>query len=452
MPMNGAFTPARFERTHFPTHPQCGPFSTHAKAATRAKFKPKTLQFRRVSAACSKVAGVWRAGGRRQPRGGHQRVDIQGLFAPVRFQPHMGRTCDRKRAAGCRSGYSSAISLTAKKAQDCTPACTGTLRHVLQVEAVCPRLRPACARRPALPPRARTGRPHRSPPQDGGASAPPPPSPTWSRRPIPRRWKRASRCCARAASAADAAIAVQLVLNLVEPQSSGIGGGAFALHWNAANEQLKSYDGRETRAGRGHAGPVSRRGPAARIRRRDIRRPERRRARHAAPARDPAQAARPPPVGADCSRRPSSSPSTAFASRRACICCCAGTAPRASPRAARRYFFDTTGSARPAGYLLRNPEFAATLRAIAERGPDAFYTGAIAEAIVARCRQAPNHQGDITRADLAGYSVKEREPVCVGYRRIRVCSMGPPSSGGMAVAQILKLLEPFDLGQGPRRP
>jgi gamma-glutamyltranspeptidase/glutathione hydrolase len=101
---------------------------------------------------------------------------------------------------------------------------------------------------------------------------------------------------------------------------------------------------------------------------------------------------------------------------------------------------------------LRNPAFAATLRAVAERGPDAFYTGAVAAAIVDAVRQAPNHRGDITAADLAGYRVKEREPVCVGYRGLRVCGMGPPSSGGIAVAQVLRLLEPFDLGQGARKP
>ena len=113
----------------------------------------------------------------------------------------------------------------------------------------------------------------------------------------------------------------------------------------------------------------------------------------------------------------------------------------------RRYFFDQTGSARPAGYLLRNPEFAATLRAISERGAGALYQGAIAQAIVAAVGGAPNPPGDITLADLAGYSVKERDPLCFSYRRNRVCSMGPPSSGGIAIAQILKLVEAFDLGQ-----
>ena len=64
-------------------------------------------------------------------------------------------------------------------------------------------------------------------------------------------------------------------------------------------------------------------------------------------------------------------------------------------------------------------------------------------------REAPNHAGDMTAADLAGYAIKQREPVCTIYRRYRICSMGPPSSGGIAVAQIMKLIEPFDLGQGP---
>jgi gamma-glutamyltranspeptidase/glutathione hydrolase len=119
-----------------------------------------------------------------------------------------------------------------------------------------------------------------------------------------------------------------------------------------------------------------------------------------------------------------------------------------SPRA-RSHFFDQAGNARPVGYLLKNPELAATLRTLAGHGAGAFYEGAIAQAIVEAVRNAPNRPGDITLEDLAGYRVKEREPVCVVYRRYRVCGMGPPSSGGLAVSQILKLVEPFDLGRGP---
>jgi gamma-glutamyltranspeptidase/glutathione hydrolase len=114
----------------------------------------------------------------------------------------------------------------------------------------------------------------------------------------------------------------------------------------------------------------------------------------------------------------------------------------------RGYFFDRTGSARAVGGLLKNPELAATLRAIAQRGADAFYEGTIAEAIVEAVRQSPNRQGDLTLADLAGYRAKEREPVCSAYRLHRVCGMGPPSAGGLAVGQVLKLIESFELGQG----
>jgi gamma-glutamyltranspeptidase/glutathione hydrolase len=248
-------------------------------------------------------------------------------------------------------------------------------------------------------------------------------------------------------SAADAAVAAQLVLNLVEPQSSGLGGGAFILYWHAGQRKLEGYDGRET-----------------------------------APA-----AARPDRFLLD--GRPRAFPDAMLGGLSVGV---PGTlrvmealhrkhgrlpwgrlfAPaiklatdgfRVSPRlhlllrwhgaegfapAARRYFFDSTGSARPTGYLLRNPEFAATLRAVAEQGAQAFYAGATAQAIVSGVRAAPNQHGDITLADLAGYRAKERDPVCVTYRRYRVCGMGPPSSGGVAVAQILKLIEPFDLGQG----
>src|SRR5690606_34598650 len=117
--------------------------------------------------------------------------------------------------------------------------------------------------------------------------------------------------------------------------------------------------------------------------------------------------------------------------------------------AARRLFFDESGAARPVGFVLKNPDFANSLRQIAEAGSRAFYSGPIAEAIVAAAAGAPNHPGDITLADLASYTSKERPPVCITYRRHRVCGMGPPSSGGITVAQTLKLLEPFDLGRGP---
>jgi gamma-glutamyltranspeptidase/glutathione hydrolase len=249
-------------------------------------------------------------------------------------------------------------------------------------------------------------------------------------------------------SAVDAAVAVQLVLNLVEPQSSGIGGGAFVLHWDAGRGELASYDGRET-------------APAA-----------------ATPDRF-MSGDRPMPFGeAVFSGASVGVPGTLRLLE--AVHKAHGKLPwpqlfepairlaengfRVSPRLhlllrlygaesftprARRYFFDQTGSARPVGHLLRNPEFAATLRAIAQTGADALYEGAIAQAIVDAAATAPKHRSDITLADLANYKVKRRDPLCFAYRRKRICSMGPPSSGGFAVAQALKLVEAFELGQGP---
>jgi gamma-glutamyltranspeptidase/glutathione hydrolase len=114
---------------------------------------------------------------------------------------------------------------------------------------------------------------------------------------------------------------------------------------------------------------------------------------------------------------------------------------------ARAYFFDKDGSPVAAGAVVKNAAYAATLRAIAEKGPEGFYAGEVANAILSAVAGAPNFAGEMTAGDLAAYSVIEREAVCAPYRVYRVCGMGPPSSGGIAIAQILQLLEPFDLGQ-----
>lgn len=249
-------------------------------------------------------------------------------------------------------------------------------------------------------------------------------------------------------SAADAAIGVQLVLNLVEPQSSGIGGGAFALHWHAATGRLKTYDGRETAPAAAKperflssvkplklseaifgGGSVGVPGTVRLLE-----------ALHKEHGKLPWAQAFAPAIRLAEQGFPVS-PRLRLLLRRY-------GAQSFAPQA-RGYFFDRTGSPRPIGYLLKNPELAAALRAIAERGADAFYEGAIAQATVEAVRHAPNHQGDLTLADLAGYRIKEREPVCFAYRLNRVCSMGPPSSGGLAVGQVLKLIETFDLGSGP---
>lgn len=249
-------------------------------------------------------------------------------------------------------------------------------------------------------------------------------------------------------SATDAAIAAQLVLGLVEPQSSGLGGGAFLLHWDHRQKALKTYDGRETapaaakpdrflKAGKPigfgeavHSG-LSIGTPGL------VRLLEHAHQRHGklpwARLFEPAlKLAR---DGFQISNR------LYFLLR--------WFGPESFAPDARRHFFDSTGSALPIGHLLKSPAYAATLEAIAKGGADAFYSGPIAEGIVAAAKGAPNAPGDLTLADLAGYKVVERDPLCVVYRAHRICGMSPPSSGSVAVAQALKIVEPFDLGSRP---
>jgi gamma-glutamyltranspeptidase/glutathione hydrolase len=104
--------------------------------------------------------------------------------------------------------------------------------------------------------------------------------------------------------------------------------------------------------------------------------------------------------------------------------------------AAAAYFYNTDGSAKAVGTVLRNAQLAATLRAIAAGGADAFYSGPIGADIVATVRSQQN-AGHLAASDLAAYRVRQREPVCTDYKRWRVCGMPPPSSGGIAVAQML---------------
>ena len=119
----------------------------------------------------------------------------------------------------------------------------------------------------------------------------------------------------------------------------------------------------------------------------------------------------------------------------------------ASDPEARRIFYPD-GKARAAGARLVNPDYASTLRLVAEQGVDAFYTGQIAKDIV-RAVSSHAKPGDLTEQDLAGYRALEREPLCGPYRQWRVCSMAPPSAGGVAVLQILGILERTAFARAP---
>ncbi|WP_118132428.1 gamma-glutamyltransferase [Oceanicella sp. SM1341] len=249
----------------------------------------------------------------------------------------------------------------------------------------------------------------------------------------------------RGGSAADAAIAVQMMLNLVEPQSSGIGGGSFILYWDAAGQGLVTIDGRET-APRA-AGPDYWLGedgaPLAFFSAvpggRSVGVPgtlrafEKLHARHGrlpwADAFAPAIAAA--EAGFEVSPRMAASIAEA-------------PVLDAFP-AAKAYFFTEAGAPRPAGSRLANPDLARSFRLVAAQGADAFYEGSIAGDIVAATRDAPMNPGLLTREDLAAYEAVERPAVCAPYRAREVCGMGPPSSGGLTVGQILMLLSGFDL-------
>lgn len=254
-------------------------------------------------------------------------------------------------------------------------------------------------------------------------------------------------------SAADAAIAIQLVLGLVEPQSSGLGGGAFLLYWDAAAERLATLDGRETapRAATPTLFLDDMGEPLdffdALIGGRSVGVPgtpmllsemHRRWGRLAWPLLFD-DAIRLAEEGVAVSPRFS-----------ALIAANADSLARFEPT--RRLFLPGGDPPLP-GSIFRNPAYAETLRRLARKGIEPFYKGGIARDIVETVRTAPGNPGRLTLADMAAYDVVERPPVCVLYRRLDVCGMGPPSSGGISVGQILGVLEHFNVGAlGPGSP
>jgi gamma-glutamyltranspeptidase/glutathione hydrolase len=246
-------------------------------------------------------------------------------------------------------------------------------------------------------------------------------------------------------AAIDAAVAVQAVLGLVEPQSSGIGGGAFILHWDAAARSLVTWDGRETAPAAVtpglflrpegtpmgfHEAAVGGRavgvpGAVAALE-----------AAHRAHGRLPWETLFAPAIALA---------EQGFAvSPRLAAAIAADRERLARDPAARAYFLLPDGAPLPVGHVLRNPAYAETLRAIATRGAAALRDGPIAEAIVAAVGGADWNPGTMRAEDLAAYRPVQRDPVCVLYRAWRVCGMGPPSSGGIAVGQILGLLSHTD--------
>ncbi|WP_432458854.1 gamma-glutamyltransferase [Agarivorans sp. QJM3NY_25] len=252
-------------------------------------------------------------------------------------------------------------------------------------------------------------------------------------------------------SAVDAMIAVQTVLGLVEPQSSGIGGGAFVLYYDATKQQITSFDARE---------------------------------------KAPAKAS--PSLFLDDNGKPLKFYDAVVGGRSVGVpgvvalfetlhqrygktewpqlfSPAIGLAQqgfRVSPRlatliagdthrldrypGARNYFYDAQGKPLAVGHLLKNPAYASTLNLIAKQGAKGFYQGVTAKAMVAAVQQAAANPGLLSESDLAAYQVKQRPALCSPYLQYSVCGMGPPSSGASTVGQILGISAHYPLDKwGP---
>ena len=233
----------------------------------------------------------------------------------------------------------------------------------------------------------------------------------------------------RGGSAVDAAIAAQAVLTLVEPQSSGLAGGAFMLRYDPRTRLVETYDGRETAPASAHPDrfldglgqPLG--GGAAVISGLSI---------------------GVPGVVRMLGLAHEEHGSIAFADLLAPALRLAEDGFKVSPRlnhmigsarglkeqeAARRYFFDGAGNPHPVGHVLKNPDYARTLRILIEKGPDGFYKGEIPAAIIATVNGDPR-PGGMTLEDFKSYRAVKRDPVCGPYRGLTICSMGPPSPAG----------------------
>jgi gamma-glutamyltranspeptidase/glutathione hydrolase len=244
-------------------------------------------------------------------------------------------------------------------------------------------------------------------------------------------------------SAVDAAIAAQMVLTLVEPESSGIGGGAFLLLYDPKHRKVTSFDGRESAPASATPGMFLDSGGKPRA--------------HMDAIPGGLSVGVPGNVAVlELAHKRYGKlkwatlfePAIRLAEHGFRVSRKMAAEIREFPEMAkmpdiRRYLYHADGTPLRQGETLKNPELAQTLRMIARGGAQAFYTGLIAQAIVDKVQHAPVNRGGMTLADLTRYRALERPPVCGTYRVYRLCSMGPPSSGGVAVLQILGILERF---------
>lgn len=247
-------------------------------------------------------------------------------------------------------------------------------------------------------------------------------------------------------SAIDAIIAAQAMLTLVEPQSSGIGGGAFLLHYDGAEAQLQTYDGRETAPAVAMPDRFLQQGQPLSYTQAvnsglSVGTPGVLRAlemAHQQHGRLPWATLFEPAIQL-------AAEGFSVSPRLHTLITDNQQALREQPAAAA-YFLDAQGQPWPVGHRLKNVALADTLTRIAQDGVQAFYEGDIAEEMVSSVRNHPK-PGDLSLADLQSYAAVEREPLCGPYRRYTVCGMPPPSSGGLTVLQLLGVLQQFPMQQ-----
>ena len=264
-------------------------------------------------------------------------------------------------------------------------------------------------------------------------------------------------------TAADAAVAIQTVLGLVEPQSSGLGGGAFTLYYKASTKQVLSYDGRETAPAAAtenylrHISDTNQTNPlpalsssfsSTKASGRSIGTPgavKMLELIHQDHGQKPWDTLFEPAIQL-------ATNGFGISGRMADAIAGAKNDLLRDPDAAA-YFLNADSSPKALGTIIKNPDYAQTLSSIAKGGANAFYTGPIAQSIVNKIKVTSSGgvnpvaitPGLTELSDLANYKAIKREPVCTTYRNYWVCGMGPPSSGGIAVAQSLGILENFDL-------
>ncbi len=246
-------------------------------------------------------------------------------------------------------------------------------------------------------------------------------------------------------SAIDAAIAAQMVLTLVEPQSSGIGGGAFLMYYDAASGDIGAYDGRETAPASATpdmflndagepmkfyeavVGGTSVGVPGV-LRMMELA--------HGEYGKLPWAQLFEPAILLSRDGFPVSPRMSEMV---------AGDKYLKTFEGAAGYFYDENGESYQPGSILQNPDLTDTFETIARKGADAFYEGDIGADIVAHVRTSELHPSGMTTDDLSGYTALKRAPSCMPYRDYLVCGMPPPSSGGITTLQILGILQNFDM-------